>query len=140
MKLRQPTSRHETRSRRKCCPSTCSSIVNTIFPPGGALKTAASSPMPSSMPARAPDRAKTRASRAMRAFSSDMRFAKDYAGRAGSATGASFCWGRDTMNAVPRGTLSSMRTVPAWAWTRRRTMERPSPVPPYCRVLDESTW
>ncbi len=49
MKLRHPTSRQPTRSRRKCVPSTCSSTVHTRRRPSPTASTAASSPMPTSI-------------------------------------------------------------------------------------------
>lgn len=48
--------------------------------------------------------------------------------------------GKRTTNTVPCGTLSSMCTVPLWASTSLFTIDRPSPVPPYSRVDEESTW
>ena len=48
--------------------------------------------------------------------------------------------GSVTTKTAPCGVLSSMRTFPSWASTSRFTMESPSPVPPYSRVEDESTW
>ena len=48
--------------------------------------------------------------------------------------------GNRTTNSVPCGSLSSMGIVPPCASTRRFTIDSPSPVPPYSRVDDESTW
>jgi hypothetical protein len=47
--------------------------------------------------------------------------------------------GKVTMNTEPLGWLSTIRTLPSCASTSRRTIDSPSPVPPYSRVELEST-
>lgn len=48
--------------------------------------------------------------------------------------------GSVTTKTAPCGVLSSIVTRPSCASTRRFTIERPRPVPPYSRVDEESTW
>ena len=98
-----------------------------------ATSTAASSPMPTSTP-----RARPRAEQ--RARASRCGLARPSAARAASGDARRLRHARRRLRErhdehVPRGALSSMRIVPPCASTRRFTMERPSPVPPYSRVL-----
>ena len=67
------------------------------------------------------------------------RFAEGQATR-GASERREAAWGSDTTKTVPLGLLSSMRMSPECASTSLFTMDRPRPVPPYSRVLDESTW